>query len=126
MTTPEPTSELGRVAYLQATSERLYHANFLGRSYLATYVAEVQNLCDDNARLRAQVAAQGEVVKAARIVVTCCDVGDCGGECLDDLTNALTGLDAATAPNTHAQPAQAHSGLEVVHPGLETSGGAEA
>jgi hypothetical protein len=63
---PEPTPEQRRemvIEFLHSTSDRLYRADFLGRGYLATYVAEVQNLCDENARLRAQVAAQAEAGK---------------------------------------------------------------
>ena len=38
---------------IQRTSDRLYGANFFGRSYLADYVAEVQTLCTEVERLRA-------------------------------------------------------------------------
>jgi hypothetical protein len=35
------------IGFVHAINERLYKVDFLGRVYLAEYVAQVQSLCDD-------------------------------------------------------------------------------
>jgi hypothetical protein len=43
------------LAKIWATSDRLYKADFLGRSYLADYVADVGMLCKELESLRVKV-----------------------------------------------------------------------
>jgi len=52
---PEPENLASRLENIVSGSARLYRLDFLGRLWLADYVADVDAVCDELRRLRSAV-----------------------------------------------------------------------
>lgn len=119
-----------RLKRIEAGSNRLYHRDFMGLSWLASYVADVDMVCAEVERLKAQVAARAEVIELARVYRMAADESEDDGE--DERTmdagyaffKALASLDAFEHAQRNAQVAMARTDPEWTEEMIHWHGGA--